>query len=92
MTTYSGPDGEPTLTDLEKEFGWTCRTGTDGQCYARRPTTPGHDHDARGEDPLDLRDAILLALSIEAEAAYQAECGPGQLGRTRSTVACALTP
>jgi hypothetical protein len=73
MTAYTGPDGEPTLTDLEKEFGWICWNAADGQCYARRPTTPGNDHDARGEDPLDLRDAIRLALSVEAEAAWQAE-------------------
>ena len=68
---YTGPDGEPTLTDLEKEFGWTCWRGTDGQCFARRPTTPDNDHDARGEDPLDLRDTIRLALSAEAEANYR---------------------
>jgi hypothetical protein len=48
---------------VEREFGWPCWRD-DGQCFARHPQTPPGDHDARGEDPGDLREAILLALPI----------------------------
>jgi hypothetical protein len=90
MTTRTGPDGKPTLTDLEQEFpGWVCWDDADGQSYARRPETPDGDHDARGEDPLDLRDAIILALEPDKEKtgtrpgnrAEPAQAGPsGQPG------------
>jgi hypothetical protein len=50
-----------TLAALEREFGWTCWHDGD-QYYARRPTTPHGEHDARGDDPTDLREAITLAL------------------------------
>lgn len=56
----TSPASEPTLADLEREFGWPCWHDGD-QCYARHPQTPHGDHDARGEDPADLREAILLA-------------------------------
>jgi hypothetical protein len=65
MTTYSGPDGEPTLADLEQEFpGWTCWENF-GRCYATREPTTGSKELARGEDPLDLRTSILLLLQVE---------------------------
>jgi hypothetical protein len=52
---------ERTLADVEREFGWSCWQDAD-QYYARHPQTPAGDHDARGDDPDDLREAILLAL------------------------------
>ena len=57
-------DAERTLDDLRREFpSWTCWQ-RNGLCYAPRPHTPGHDdYDAHGDDPADLREAILLALS-----------------------------
>jgi hypothetical protein len=65
MTTWHGPDGEPTLADLEREFpGWTF-SQTFGWCYAKREPAPGQKHLARGEDPLDLRTSILLLLQVE---------------------------
>ena len=55
--------GEPALDDIRREFpGWVCwQRG--GLCYARRPHTPEHGYDAHSDDPADLREAILLALS-----------------------------
>jgi hypothetical protein len=59
-STASAPAGM-TLAGVQTEFGWTCWCDGD-QCYARRPQTPPGEHDARGEDPADLREAIVLAL------------------------------
>lgn len=53
-----------TLADVEREFGWKCWSDGD-QCYARRPQTPPGEHDARGEDPADLHEAITLALRFD---------------------------
>jgi hypothetical protein len=66
MTTSSDPGAQPALGDLEEEFGWICWRADD-QCYARRPDTPAHDHDARGEDPADLREAVILALQADRD-------------------------
>jgi hypothetical protein len=60
VTDWHGPDGEPTLADVQREFpGWECWRGTSGLYYARRCTRPrNHSYDVQGEDPLDLRDMI----------------------------------
>jgi hypothetical protein len=68
VNTYTGPDHQPTRADLEREFpGWVFWRWPDGQYCARRIGTPEGDHDALGEDPQDLREAITLALDIEQE-------------------------
>jgi hypothetical protein len=54
------PPGELTLADLERELGWTCWQDGD-ECYARHPLTAVDDYDARGDDPADLREAILIS-------------------------------
>jgi hypothetical protein len=59
----SGPN-DMALAALEKEFGWPCWHDGD-QYYACRPHTPHGEHDARGDDPADLREAITLALPQE---------------------------
>lgn len=55
----NGPAGELTLADLEREFGLACWED-DGQYYTRHPLTAAGDYDAKGDDPADLREAILL--------------------------------
>lgn len=60
MTSDNPSASELTLADLENEFGWIC-WHDGGQYYARHPLTPADDHDARGDDPADLREAMLLA-------------------------------
>jgi hypothetical protein len=50
------------LAGLHREFGWPCWRDGD-QYYARHPDTPAGHHDAQGEDPAGLREAILLARS-----------------------------
>lgn len=52
---------DPALAVLEREFGWPCWC-EGAECFARHPQTPPGDYDARGDDPDDLREAILLAL------------------------------
>ena len=63
MNGLTGPDGEPTLADVQREFpGWECWKGTSGLYYALMPGRPRrHKADAIGEDPLDLRDMIIRA-------------------------------
>jgi hypothetical protein len=57
-------DIEPTLADVQREFGWECWRGVSGLYYARRPGRPRrHKADAVGEDPLDLRHMIIRAKS-----------------------------
>jgi hypothetical protein len=75
VTAYTSPDGEPTLADIQREYPeWHCWRAISGLLYARpADAPPGHPAAVHGEDPIDLRDQIRLALSREAEAAYQAE-------------------
>jgi hypothetical protein len=58
VTLRNGPDEEPTLANVQREFpGWECWRGISGLCYAWRRTRPAsHSFDVQGEDPLDLRD------------------------------------
>jgi hypothetical protein len=66
VNTWNGRDGELTLAGVQHEFPqWVCWRGDCGQLYARRQQTPDGEHDATGGDPLDLRDAIILALRLE---------------------------
>jgi hypothetical protein len=69
MTTWTGPDGEPSLGDVQREFpGWECWRGVSGLYYARMPGRPRrHKADAVGEDPRDLRDMIIRARSRAGE-------------------------
>jgi hypothetical protein len=61
MTSRPGPDGEPTLADVEREFpGWECYESF-GWAWARLRTDP--DTRVRGEDPMDLRDQIIRHIS-----------------------------
>jgi hypothetical protein len=57
----TGPGGEPTLADVQREFpGYECWRGVSGLCYARLPGVPRrHKADVWGEDPRDLRDQII---------------------------------
>jgi hypothetical protein len=61
VNEWIGPDGEPTLADVQREFhGWECWRGTSGLYYARRPGRPRrHRALVQGEDPYDLRNEIL---------------------------------
>jgi hypothetical protein len=69
VTGWDGPDGEPTLADVQREFaGWECWRGTSGLYYARMAGRPRrHKADAVGEDPRDLRDEIIRAKWRQAE-------------------------
>jgi hypothetical protein len=57
------PDIEPTLADVQREFsGWVCWKAVNGLFYARRSTRPYNSgFDVKGEDPFDLRNAIVRA-------------------------------
>jgi hypothetical protein len=74
VTVWSGPDGEPTLTDLQREFaGYECWRGASGLCYARLPGIPRrHKADVWGEDPCDLRDQIIRHKAQRDEEAWLA--------------------
>jgi hypothetical protein len=75
MTNRPGPDGEPTLTDVEREFpGWECYESF-GWCWARLTADP--DVRVRGEDPMDLRDQIIRHISERDLRAWQATQAPG---------------
>jgi hypothetical protein len=57
--------GEPTLADVQAEFpDWVSWRGNSGMYYARHKST-SEDRDttltcdAKGEDPMDLRDMII---------------------------------
>jgi hypothetical protein len=59
MTIWHGPGGKPTLGDLEEEFPeWTFCRAPNGLYYAWLPGKPP-GRDANGEEPLELRDAII---------------------------------
>jgi hypothetical protein len=61
MNEWIGPDAEPTLASLRREFcGWECWRGVSGLYYGRRPgRRDGNAYDAEGEDARDLRDQII---------------------------------
>jgi hypothetical protein len=59
--TGSGPAGEPTLEEVQREYpGWRCFQGANYLYYATHTATGTQ---VRGEDPLDLRDQIRGAES-----------------------------
>jgi hypothetical protein len=61
VTGGSGPDGEPTLADVQREFpGFDCYMSF-GWCWATLRSN--QDVRVRGEDPMDLRDMIIRAVS-----------------------------
>jgi hypothetical protein len=66
----TGADGEPTLADVQLEFcGWECWRGVSGLYYGRQPGRPRrHRAKVQGEDPRDLRDQIIRAISKDEEA------------------------
>lgn len=72
MNAWSGPDGEPTLADVQREFpAYECWHGASGLYYARRPGRPRrHKADATGEDPRDLRDQIIRDQSHAEQKQY----------------------
>ena len=58
MTEWTGPDGEPSLDDVQREYpGWRCERAVSGLYYACRADARPGDH-VKDEDPLDLRDQI----------------------------------
>jgi hypothetical protein len=67
MTEWTGPDGEPTLADVQREYpGWRCWRAVSGLLYARRADAqPGDPAHVKGEDALDLRDQIRRAEALE---------------------------
>jgi hypothetical protein len=72
MNEWSGPDGEPTLADVQREFcGWECWHGASGLYYARPAGRPRrHRAPVQGEDPRDLRDEILRYIGTEMDGAH----------------------
>jgi hypothetical protein len=74
MIIWNGPDGEPTLADVQHEFPfYECWRATSGLYYARRPGRPRrHKADAIGEDPRDLRDQIIRHKAQMDEEAWRA--------------------
>lgn len=74
MTRWTGPNGEPALADVQREFpGWEVWRGISGRCYGRMPGRPRrHRADAEGEDPRDLRDQIIRQREQLAEEAWRA--------------------
>jgi hypothetical protein len=65
MTEWTGPDGEPSLADVQREYpGWRCARAASGLYYACRADAEPGDH-VKGEDPLDLRDQIRRAEALE---------------------------
>jgi hypothetical protein len=67
VNEWHGPDGEPTLADVQHEFcGWECWRGASGLYYARPAARPRrHSAAVQAEDPRDLRDQIIRAISYE---------------------------
>ena len=57
----TGPDREPVLADVQREFpGWEAYESF-GLLFAELRSDP--DVMVRGEDPMDLRDMIIRAMS-----------------------------
>jgi hypothetical protein len=77
---WSGPDGEPTLADVQREFtAYECWRGVSGLVYARLHGRPRAD--VQGEDPRDLRDQIIrhkAQMDEETWRATQATSPPAQ--------------
>lgn len=69
MNNWTGPDGEPTLADVQREHSaWRCWRAISGLYYARRADAKPGDHaHVKGEDPLDLRDQIRRAEALEQQ-------------------------
>lgn len=69
---WAGPDGEPTLADVQREFAdWHCWRAVSGLLYARHASAgPGEPATVQGEDPRDLRDQIIRANAQRAYAEY----------------------
>ena len=69
---WSGPDGEPTLADVQREFtDWHCWRAISGLLHARHTSAEtGEPATLQGEDPLDLRDQIIRANAQRAHAEY----------------------
>jgi hypothetical protein len=66
MTGWSGPGGKPTLDDLEEEFPeWSFCRGPNGLYYGWLPGKPT-GRDVHGEEPVELRDAIIRADALDA--------------------------
>jgi hypothetical protein len=62
----TGPDGEPTLADVAREFpGWECSESF-GWCWAT--LRADSDVRVRGEDPTDLRDMINRWVGLHGNA------------------------
>lgn len=61
----TGPGGEPTLADVQREFpDWECYTSF-GWCWAKLRSDP--DTRVRGEDPMDLRDMINRWIGLHGD-------------------------
>lgn len=73
---WTGPDGEPTLADIQREHpDYECWRGISGLCYARL-----HGRlraDVQGEDPRDLRDQIIRHQAQIREEAWRAAQASG---------------
>jgi hypothetical protein len=70
-TRSAGPNGEPTLADVQREFtDYECWRGVSGLCYARLHGRPRAD--VQGEDPRDLRDQIIRHQAQMDEEAWRA--------------------
>lgn len=73
---WSGPDGEPTLADVQREFaGYECWRGISGLYYARPHGRVRAD--VQGEDARDLRDQIIRHQAQMDEEAWRAAQASG---------------
>jgi hypothetical protein len=83
---WTGPDGEPTLADVRREFDqYECWRGVSGLLYARLHGNPRAD--VQGEDPRDLRDQIIRHKAQIDEQAWRATQTPGPSGQGTLTPA-----
>ena len=65
MTGWSGPGGKPTLDDVEEEFPeWSFCRSPNGLYYGWRHDKP-RSRDAHGEEPTELRDAVIRIDALE---------------------------
>jgi hypothetical protein len=62
-----GQPDEPTLAEVQLQHpDWACWRGISGLYYARpADAQPGDPAQVQGEDPLDLRDQIRRAESLQ---------------------------
>ena len=64
---WSGPDGEPTLADVQHEFPeWECYKSF-AWCWARLRSDASVR--VQGEDPMDLRDMINKWIGLHGDMA-----------------------